>query len=144
MQPIYDVAEPILHFRQFMELVQQQASYVSALGQLGISPEDVATNPQYLGNATMGKFTYSGVSYEIVKLLKGMDGEVTGAVIRPVQAQPNGVFITDKQGRKVRSPTGAVGKEGVVNIATLNKMLNQEAGFMTQPGLPPVVPPGVT
>jgi hypothetical protein len=142
---IYDVATPILRFRHFMELVQEKPGYMNALGQLGITPDDVANNPQYLGNATMGKFTYSGVTYQIVKLLKGLNGQVTGAVIKPLEAQPQGVYLTDKSGKKVRSPENTPGPGGVVDIDTLNKMLNQEtpaAGQAPAAGATPALPPG--
>jgi hypothetical protein len=135
---------PILRFRQFIELVQEKPNYLTALGQFGISPEDVVNNPQYMGNATLGKFTYSGATYQIVRLLKGLDGQVTGAVIKPIQAQPQGVYITDKDGKKVQSPSNKIGPGGVIDIDTLNKMLNQEtppSGVASNPGS---APPGTS
>jgi hypothetical protein len=121
-----------------MELVQERPNYITALGQLGITPQDVVNNPQYLGNATLGKFTYSGITYQIVRLLKDLNGQVTGAEIKPLQVQPQGVYVADRAGRNVRSPVDKPGPGGVVDIATLNKMLNQEAG-----SAPPAPLPGV-
>lgn len=129
-------------FRQYLEFRQAAPSFTDSLErELGIRPKDLeGKNPTWAANIKLGKYTYNGLTYEIVRWEKDASGNVSGAVIRPVDTQR--AYVKTPEGM-VRSPDDHEdeGKEFFVSKADIDKMMNQEAG--TAPpggggGMPPM------
>jgi hypothetical protein len=115
-----------LSFRKFFELQQVRPNYFDKLkDELGVKPEDIDKAPHWLANATLGKYTYNGLTYRFRWVKNGQD-EITGAMVQPDQTQR--AYQKDNSGNMVRNPDSNPdqGKEFFVSKSELAKMMNQE------------------
>ncbi len=129
-------------FRQYAELRQAAPSFLDSLErELNIRPEDLEGKSASWGaNVTLGKFTYNGLIYQIVKWEKDDQDRITGAIIKPIDAQR--AYVKGAEGKMVRSPDDHEdeGKGMFISKEDLDKLMNQEAGSSPSAsgGLPPM------
>ena len=130
-------------FRQYAELRQAAPSFLDSLErELNIRPQDIeGKGAEWGANLTLGKFTYNGMTYQIAKWERDAQGQVIGAIIKPIDTQR--AYVKDGEGRNVRSPDDKedIGRGFFVKKDELDKLMNQEAGSAPPAGgggMPPM------
>jgi len=120
-----------LCFRHFFELVEKQPNYLDTIqDELGVDPETLDKSPEWAASISLGKISYNGIIYQIVRMVKS-GNEVTGAMIKPLNVQgvkTQRAFIGsgDKQ---IRSPDSSVNSAEIfIPKDKLNALLTQGMG----------------
>jgi hypothetical protein len=131
-----------LYFKQFLEFSEKTPGYLDAVrDELGIDPKTWAKNPLWMGNISMGKLSYNGIMYQIVRMVE-KDGRVTGAIIKPAAEQGKTQRAYYDRGGKMIRVDAAPSGEQFVPINMLNSMLTQ--GMMPAGGAAGAMPGGGT
>lgn len=116
-------------FKSFIEEKEQKNPYMSSLeDELGISPEDMESEPQIASFFSLGgKFIDNIGSYKILKFQKNQDGKITHALVKQMNDLniPNRRY-KEKKNKIVRVDSSEENKTFLVKIEDLDKLMSQD------------------
>ena len=115
-------------FKSFLE-EEEQKSYISSLqDELGISPEDMESEPQIASFFSLGgKFIDNIGSYKIIKFQRNEDGKITHAVVK--QINDSNILnrrYKEKKDKILRVDAPKENETFLVKIEDLDKLLSQD------------------
>ena len=127
-----------LSFKSFIEQQLVKTNYFSSMkDNLGGDPAALKGVPSWLASASLGKITYNGIYYKIVRFVYDDNKNITGAMIQPMSVKgvmPANAFVK-RGGKSLKVPNSDIDTaEKFIPIKDLNKIVTQGMDSAAQGG----------